>query len=117
MSEGRNKGAGIPIRRLEAIHYYVQDLDRSTRFYVDKLDFRQVAHSDEVLTTRGRQRSRIFQAAECRIICSTPVGEGGRAARYLKKHPAGIGSLVFEVEDIDRVFHVAIEGTTVTIGE
>jgi 4-hydroxyphenylpyruvate dioxygenase len=96
--------SSVGIRRLEAIHYYVQDLERSTRFYVDKLDFRQVAHSGDALTARGHQRSRIFEAGDCRIICSSPDGEGGRAARYLKKHPAGIGSLVFEVEDIERLF-------------
>src|SRR5690349_16501228 len=96
----------LGIRRLEAIHYYVHDLERSTRFYVDRLDFRQIAHSGDALTERGHQQSRIFQAGDCRIICSTPVGEGGRAARYLKKHPAGIGSLVFEVQDIERLFTV-----------
>lgn len=92
------------IRRLEAIHYYVHDLDRSRRFYVDKLDFRQIAHSGDALMERGRQRSRIFQAGDCRVVCSAPVGAGGRADRYLKKHPAGIGSLVFEVEGIEQAF-------------
>jgi 4-hydroxyphenylpyruvate dioxygenase len=94
----------VGIRRLEAIHYYVHDLDRSRRFYVDKLDFREIAHSDDALTARGHQRSLVFQAADCRVVCSTPVGEGGRADRYLRKHPAGIGSLVFEVQDIEQVF-------------
>lgn len=94
----------MSIRRLEAIHYYVHDLERSTRFYVDKLDFRQIAESGQALTERGRQRSRIFQAGDCRVVCSTPVGAGGRADRYLRKHPAGIGSLVFEVQEIERLF-------------
>ena len=92
------------IRRLEAIHYYVHDLDRSRRFYVDKLDFRQLARSGDALTERGRQRSLIFQAGDCRVVCSSAVGAGGRADRYLKKHPAGIGSLVFEVEGIEETF-------------
>jgi 4-hydroxyphenylpyruvate dioxygenase len=32
------------------------------------------------------------------------MGEGGRAARYLAKHPDGIGTILFEVEDIERTF-------------
>jgi 4-hydroxyphenylpyruvate dioxygenase len=92
------------LRKLEAIHYYVRDLERSRRFYTEKLDFRELAHSGEALTARGRQRSSLFQAGNCRVVCSTPVGEGGRAHRYLQKHPDGIGSLVFEVADIDAFF-------------
>ena len=37
-------------------------------------------------------------------MCSAPVGEGGRAARFLAKHPDGVGTLIFEVEDIERTF-------------
>jgi len=43
------------------------------------------------------------------VICSTPVGEGGRAARYLKKHPDGVGSLIFRVEDIEKAFKLLEE--------
>jgi 4-hydroxyphenylpyruvate dioxygenase len=82
----------------------VHDLERSRRFYVDSLDFRQLAHSGQDLSERGRQRSLIFQAGDCRVVCSTPAGEGGRAHRYLQKHPDGVGSIVFEVTDIERLF-------------
>ena len=37
-------------------------------------------------------------------MCSTPVGEGGRAARFLAKHPDGVGTISYEVEDIARTF-------------
>jgi 4-hydroxyphenylpyruvate dioxygenase len=94
----------LGIRRLEAIHYYVRDLDRSRRFYVEQLGFTEIAHSSESLTERGHQRSLTFAAGQCRVICSTPVGEGGRAYRFLQKHPDGIGSLVFEVDDIEGMF-------------
>jgi 4-hydroxyphenylpyruvate dioxygenase len=46
----------------------------------------------------------MFEAGACRVICSSPRGAGGRAHRYLQKHPDGVGSVVFEVEDIDRAF-------------
>ncbi|HEX9188352.1 MAG TPA: 4-hydroxyphenylpyruvate dioxygenase, partial [Vicinamibacteria bacterium] len=35
----------IGIRRLEALHYYVHDLERSRRFYVEKMDFAETAVS------------------------------------------------------------------------
>jgi 4-hydroxyphenylpyruvate dioxygenase len=96
--------APIGIRGIEAIHYYVRDLERSRRFYTKQLDFSEIGGSGAALSEAGRQRSLVFQAGACRVICSTPVGEGGRAHRYLAKHPDGIGSVVFEVEDVERAF-------------
>lgn len=96
--------ASLGILRLEALHYYVRDLERSRRFYAEKLGFSEMARSSRTLNEGGHQRSLVFEAGDCRVICSTPLGEGGRAARFLKKHPDGIGSLVFEVRDIEHTF-------------
>lgn len=101
--------APLGIRRLEALHYYVRDLERSRQFYAGRLGFAPIAQSSRALTEGGHQRSIVFEAGGCRVICSTPAGEGGRAYRYLQKHPDGIGSLVFEVEDIERTFEI-LEG-------
>jgi 4-hydroxyphenylpyruvate dioxygenase len=96
----------IGIVRLEALHYYVHDLERSRRFYTQKMDFAEVGVSTPELTREGRQRSAVFEAAGVRVICSEPVGEGGRAWRWLKKHPDGVGTLVFEVGDADKAFRL-----------
>lgn len=110
------KVESLGIKQLEAIHYYVHDLERSRRFYVDKLDFAEIGESSPELTREGRQRSLVFRAGACTIICSAPEGEGGRADRYLRKHPDGIGTLVMEVEDIEKTFSVLErrEGTPIT---
>lgn len=94
----------LGIKRIEAIHYYVRNLERSRHFYVDRLDFAEIGESSRELTEAGKQHSVAFAAADCTVICSEPVGEGGRAHRYLKKHPDGIGTLVFEVEDVKKTF-------------
>jgi 4-hydroxyphenylpyruvate dioxygenase len=94
----------LGIVRIEAIHYYVRDLERSRRFYADKLDFAEVGRSGDALAEGGRQRAIVFEAGGCRVICSTPFGTGGRAHRYLQKHPDGVGSIVFEVQDIEHTF-------------
>ena len=94
----------LGLRRIEAIHYYVQDLERSRRFYTQALDFAEVGESGVALVEGGHQRALVFEAGACRVVCSTPVGEGGRAQRYLSKHPDGVGSIVFEVDDIEHTF-------------
>ncbi|WP_437996381.1 VOC family protein [Sorangium sp. So ce185] len=100
------KVESIGIKRVEALHYYVRDLERSRRFYTEKLDFQETAASSPELNAAAAQRSVVFQAGECAIVCSQPIGEGGRAWRYLRKHPDGVGTIVFEVEDVDRAFRL-----------
>jgi 4-hydroxyphenylpyruvate dioxygenase len=99
----------LGIRRLESIHYYVGDLDRSRKLYVDYLDFAEVGESNADLTASGKQKSLLFQGGDCKIVVSMPVGEGGRAWRYLRKHPDGIGTICFEVEDIEKTFRLLEE--------
>jgi 4-hydroxyphenylpyruvate dioxygenase len=94
----------LGILGLEGVHYYVRDLERSARFYVERMDFAEVAESGVTLSEGGRQRSRVFRAGQYVVVCSTPAGEGGRADRFLKKHPDGVGTLAFRVEDAQRAF-------------
>jgi 4-hydroxyphenylpyruvate dioxygenase len=100
----------LGIRKLLGLHYYVHDLERSRGFYQQRLGFAEIGRSSPQLEAAGRQRSLVFAANEIVITCSAPLGEvsaqGGRAARFLAKHPDGIGTLAFEVEDIERTFRV-----------
>jgi len=99
----------IGLVRIEALHYYVHDLERSRRFYTQRLDLAEVAASGPDLERDGRQRSAVFEAGGVRIVCSQPRGDGGRAWRYLRKHPDGVGTVVFEVEDAERCFRLLEE--------
>ncbi|HTJ43634.1 MAG TPA: VOC family protein [Kofleriaceae bacterium] len=96
----------LGIKRIEGIHYYVYDLDRSRRFYVDLMDFAETWRSTPELEKASKQRSVCFSAGDINIVCSQPLGEGGRAWRFLQKHPDGVGTLVFEVEDAKRAFEL-----------
>lgn len=99
-----SKPPSLGITKLDAIHYYVRDLQRSERFYRDLFDFQVALESSPELEARGRQRSKLFVAGDVKILCSEPVGVGGRAERFLRKHPDGVGTLVFEVRDVERAF-------------
>jgi 4-hydroxyphenylpyruvate dioxygenase len=106
----------LGIQRIEALHYYVHDLERTRRFFIDKLDFVEIGASGPELEREGRQRSAAFRAGEALYVIHEPVGEGGRAWRYLRKHPEGVGTVVLDVEEIDRTFRMLDErgGTLIT---
>ena len=114
---GMGKLPSLGIKRIEGIHYYVRDLERSRRFYTGKLDFAETWRSSPELEQTGRQKSACFSAGNIAVVCSTPVGEGGRAARFMSKHPDGVGTLVFEVEDAERTFKLLEERGGTAISE
>jgi 4-hydroxyphenylpyruvate dioxygenase len=99
----------LGIKRLEGIHYYVHDLERSRQFYCGKLDFAETWRSSPEVEQSGKQTSACFSAGNINVVCSSPRGEGGRAARFLAKHPDGVGTLTLEVEDIDKAFRLLEE--------
>jgi 4-hydroxyphenylpyruvate dioxygenase len=99
----------LGLRRVEAVHHYVRDLARSRRFYVERLDFAEIGASGPALERTGRQRCAVFEAGGVRVVCSTPLGDGGRAWRWLRRHPDGVGSVILEVEDAERCFRLLEE--------
>jgi 4-hydroxyphenylpyruvate dioxygenase len=96
----------LGIKTIESVHWYVQDLERSRRFYTQGLDFAELGVSSPELEKAGKQKSAVFQAGDILLIASQPVGEGGRAARFLRKHPDGVGTVNFEVQDIEKTFRL-----------
>lgn len=98
------KVESLGIRRIESVHYYVHDLERSRRFYTELMDFSEIGGSSREMTERGHEKSVAFMAGNCVVTCIAPQGEGGRAWRYLRKHPDGIGTLNFEVADVQKAF-------------
>lgn len=94
---------------IESVHFYVHDIDRARKLYVDVMDFAEIGGSSEELERTGKQRSVVFQAGACTFVVSQPMGIGGRAYRYLEKHPEGVGSITYAVEDVEKAFRLLEE--------
>ncbi len=101
--------SSLGIRKIEALHYYVHDLERTRRFFVDQLDFAELGGSGPDLEREGRQRAAAFGAGDATFVIHQPIGEGGRAWRYLRKHPEGVGTIVLAVDDVERTFRLLDE--------
>ena len=86
----------------DSFHFVVENLDRSRAFYTEKLDFKEVARAGDELTQRSGQQSVVYGAGDVRVCVSTPLRQTSKAARYLTKHPAGVMSLSFRVQDLDK---------------
>jgi 4-hydroxyphenylpyruvate dioxygenase len=103
----------IGIQRIEALHYYVFEAERMRRFLTKLLDFREIGGSDPTSARAAGgitpDRTRVFEAGGVRILVSEPTDPAGPAARFLARHPEGVGSLVFAVNDAARTFGLLVE--------
>jgi 4-hydroxyphenylpyruvate dioxygenase len=90
----------IGIVAYDSMHFVVENLERSRRFYTEKFDFKEVARAGDELTSRSGQESIVFGAGDVRVCVSTPLAERSKAARFLRRHPAGVMSLSFRVESL-----------------
>ncbi len=91
----------IGIIGYDSYHFVVENLERSRKFYTERFDFKEVARAGDDLTARSGQQSVVFGAGRARVCVSTPLNQTSRAARYLKRHPAGVMSLSFLVKNLD----------------
>lgn len=107
----------LGIKRLEDILFVVHDIERSTRFYVDKLDFALTARSTPAFEAQTGETTRVFEAGQVKVTVVQPLTPTSSAARYLKRHPDGITTLVFEVEDLQKTFAVLESRGATTVDE
>jgi 4-hydroxyphenylpyruvate dioxygenase len=108
----RSKALGI--QRLEEIVFYVHDIERSHRFYRERVDFAAVARSSMQHEDHTHERTRVYEAGEARIRVTQPLDGNSPSGRYLKRHPDGIATLVFSVDDVQATFDVLDErGATI----
>jgi len=98
--------AELGIKRLEDIVFYVNDIARSEAFYRDKVDFGLVGRSEAGGEDRTRETTRVFEAGDCRVTVVQPLSPESTSGRYLRRHPDGIATLVFEVDDVAATFGV-----------
>lgn len=91
----------IGIRKLRSITWYVRELASKRDFLVGTLGFAGPAQLDGLDGNEPGHESLAFEAGACRIVCASPTRDGSAAARFLRRHPEGIGRIVFEVETLD----------------
>ncbi len=91
---------------LDAIHFFSNQPKRSHRFYTELFGWKQIATSNPEMEKRSGQESKVYESGSTRVVVSSILDaeKEGRASRYLRRHPEGVGSLTFAVEDIERAW-------------
>ena len=74
----------------DSFHFVVENVERSRAFYTQRLDFKEVARASDDLVARGGQQSTVYGAGDVRVCVSTPLTQGSKASRYLRRHPSSV---------------------------
>ena len=101
-ANGSKEPSHIGILGYDSFHFVVENLKRSSEFYTRRFGFKEVARSSPALSERSGQESVVFGAGDVRVCVSTPLSQRSKASRYLRRHPDGVMSLGFRVENLDR---------------
>lgn len=94
----------LGLRRIAALHRYVRDLEAARHYFTQLLGFRAVAASTRAAEAENGERSLLFEAGGCRVVCTEGLRPGARASQYLARHPEGIGALSFEVGNLEAAY-------------
>ena len=98
----------LGILGVDNFHYFVAEPERSKQFYEGMFGWQPVAQAGQDMVTRTGQNCTVYEGGGIRVAVSTPDNDRCRAGRYLKRHPAGIGSMTFHVEDIEKAWNFLI---------
>jgi 4-hydroxyphenylpyruvate dioxygenase len=89
---------------IESYEFIVANLERSRKFYVDRMDFREVARSSRDLSQQTGEESSVFKAGKIQVQVTTPLNQRSRAAKYLAWHPDGIPVVSFRVKSLEKAW-------------
>jgi 4-hydroxyphenylpyruvate dioxygenase len=92
----------IGILGYDSYTFVVENLERSRAFYTQKFDFCELARGSNGWSEQTGQQASVFVAGEARVLVVSPLTQSSEAARYLRKHPAGVSTLSYRVADLDR---------------
>lgn len=109
MNEAKKKRTSIGLKGVEALHFFVHDLERMQTFLGEVLDLEEVGGGEAL----PGAETLAFRFSGTYILVSRPVGDDGPVANYLDKHPEGVGEIRFGVKDIEHTLST-LEGRGAT---
>jgi 4-hydroxyphenylpyruvate dioxygenase len=111
------KRASLGLLGYDSYTFVVENIERSRAFYTSKFDFCEVARASRALCERGGEVSSIFAAGEARVEVVAPLSQSSVAARYLRRHPAGVAVLSFRVASVEQTRAVLAERGATFLGD
>jgi 4-hydroxyphenylpyruvate dioxygenase len=99
----------LGIIRLDSLHFFVRELDRSRFHYQSRLGFQEVAQSGRKFEDIQGMQASMLVAGDARFLFMKSLREGSDASRFLAAHPEGVGRIVFQVEDAEYAYQLLME--------
>jgi 4-hydroxyphenylpyruvate dioxygenase len=98
--------ASLGIKRVDSLHFFVGNLERSRDHYLSRLDFVETAVGAPDFQQQHRSRASLLEAGDVRFVFMSPTATEGESFGWLQNHPEGVGRVVFEVQSAARAFEL-----------
>jgi len=89
---------------IDYIHFYVEDAARSRNWFVNTMGFQSIAGG-----TLQYARVEVISNGPVYFVLSSPLNQFGPVGEFLRRHPAGVADLAFEVADVEAAVAQAIQ--------
>ncbi|MBE9190563.1 4-hydroxyphenylpyruvate dioxygenase [Gloeocapsopsis crepidinum LEGE 06123] len=90
--------------RIDRVHFYVEDAQASSNWFVQHLGFQSVTRG----VSDGNTYTEVVRSGTVYFVLSSPLLPQSPVAHFLQQHPPGVADIAFSIEDLDRVWHQAI---------
>ncbi|RYE93453.1 MAG: 4-hydroxyphenylpyruvate dioxygenase, partial [Myxococcales bacterium] len=110
-------GESLGLLGFDSYTFTVENLERSRVFHRTQFDLREVARSSRELTERTGEAASVFVAGDVRVVVVAPVAQASAAARYLRRHPAGVSTVSLRVESVERARALLVARGATLLGD
>jgi 4-hydroxyphenylpyruvate dioxygenase len=103
------KSQALGIMGIEAVHFFVNTLERARTFWIDQMDLGWIAESSEASVAQTGVRTIALRAGNATYLCSESAAARSPVERFLARHPDGVSELIFRVADVEKTYRTLVE--------
>jgi 4-hydroxyphenylpyruvate dioxygenase len=97
----------LRLKQIHHVEFWVGNAKQAAYYYRRAFGFSQAAYAGLETGQRDRASYALVQG-KARFVMTSPLAPGGEIGRHIECHGDGVRDIVFEVEDADRAFDLAV---------
>jgi 4-hydroxyphenylpyruvate dioxygenase len=97
----------LRLKQIHHVEFWVGNSRQAAYYYRRAFGFSQAAYAG-LETGRRDRTSYLMVQGKARLLMTTPLAPGTEMGRHIECHGDGVRDIVFEVEDADRAFDLAV---------
>jgi len=107
-AQAHSPSRDIVLKQVHHVEFWVGNARQAAYYYRRAFGFSEVAYAGLETGCRDRTSYALVQG-KARFVFTTPLRPGTDMGRHIDLHGDGVRDIAFEVDDVDRVFQLAVK--------